>query len=263
MRKPILGQRVLPQHPLAQGLLAFWPFNEGTGPTVGTGTPVATPPWDHILHWQDPTQSWAQTPEGPVGTFLDGVNYVGTDVSTQFGGLFSLTPMSDVPSLTFACRFQMADLTGNRGVLTLGRSTVVTAPLYVLQRNLTALWFYVHVPGWYQLSGVTVQVNQWYTTAWALDTAVTPNQHAHYCDGVLAYPWTPITIGAPLTPAKTFVGSNWNTGTSQGRVDWLACWTRVLSPAEMLAIADPAQVWAMFAPLHRRTRHARVGSRGM
>jgi hypothetical protein len=268
--KPAPGQVVDLAHPLASGLIGFWPFAEGQGANVydaagsrplrlGTNFPANQTPLFN------PANCWQFTARGPIGRFVtvyqqppavDQLDMAETSVTTP---LYT----SDVP-FTLAVRFQVtvASTPNQQGITSTANSHGATNPGYLLQQNGANVNVLCGIGGSYRTVVPGVQADRWYTVSSRYTGAAT-RQNFHYRDGVLVLPLA--TNGLPATtswPHFLFVANGFMYP-NRCRIDWLGIWSRDLTTTEHEDIgSDPDAIWAMFPrKLVRRTVYGRAGSR--
>jgi hypothetical protein len=259
--KPVPGQGVDAAHPLANGLVGFWPFAEGQGtlvydaagsrPLVLKAAPVITAEFH-------PSQCWQMTARGPIGQFLE--TY--TNTSDNIGDTTASTPLFTADVVyTLAIRFQVsqASTPTQQGILSLALTMGASNPSYLLRQTGANVHVLVMGSG-YRAVIAGVQANTWYTVA----SRSTVTQNAHYRDGVQVLAPAANLTGtySPIWPHHLWAatGFQWP---ARVRIDWIGVWSRDLTPGEHLDIgSDPDAIWAMFPRrLVRRTVYGRAGSR--
>ena len=224
--KPDLGTPIDWSQPICDGLVGFWPFNEGAGASAFDGTPNA-----RTITWGEPSVSWGTGPAGTAATFLDGVNFGQTGVMFASGN----------QGFSVAARIYTSQSSATTaGLISLGATSNSGQPYYLLRQNGTAILALV-VDVAYQTLIATVTPNRWYTIVSTFTGSPTLTE-AHYVDGQLVYSGAR-TFGGVAVNIKLFVGSG-IANVGKGGCDWVGVWGgRALSDGEARAIGTGDGIW--------------------
>lgn len=245
VQKPPVGTLIDRSHPLAQGLVAFWSLNEGTGaPTdavAGLGTLL------------EGGVAWGAGASGP-----------GLQCTALGAGAYAiLPPQLQLPyPLTIACGFRYlgGSPTGNANIFAL-ESATSGSPI----NNARVTW---NAGG----SAITADISAEaylgsYMPAVGSETPLglsvaSSNVMALYAGGQSVYSTASAGGNAPSwTPtACACIGQipGLSSRTAQGIVTWAGAWSRALSAAEHAALA--ANPWQLFAPPRDAARLSAVAS---
>jgi hypothetical protein len=225
-QKPPQGTPLDPAHPLAQGLVAAWAFNEGTGTPielVGRSYPAASAGF-----------AWSSGQYGPAGAFNGSTTNL----------VYAMPPTTGVISLAGSC--SMAN-TGNAG-------TAVT-------RGINSIWAVYNAGGsGFEWRGASATVRNTIPQSslaagvrfsWGVaDTGVgtnATNGSTMYLNGA-AVPAGGSSGNAPPAPSSgaAILGSYGGGGYFGGTQEYIYIWNYALSAAQMAAVA--ANPWQIFAP---------------
>lgn len=209
--KPPAGARLDPTHPLAAGLLGYWPLVEGSGPLAADlagghhGTPTGTGP------------TWGGSPEGGVLTF---------------GGAGALDcgadPAFNATALTVAARVSFAGTAAGQSIVS---KEAGSSPFgWALRINGNGNLDFSGGSVLAQMSG-TPAANTWHTIAGTYDGATL----TLWLDGV-SQATGGLTGAIPSASAHLWIGGSYGFGhylLAGGQVAWVAAWGRALSAAEL------------------------------
>lgn len=224
VRKAPPGSRVHPQHPLAQGLIAFWPLGEGVSrpwdarrryvATVGGGAPGRAP----------------GVRGGLAATFSGSADYYTSSGPEQ--------PLSGLTRASLSAWLYRAS-TGH--TVAVGHSTTNNSRFYLLWFSddnvyCTAENGQLSFP-YFALSGVG-----WHHIAMVYDGNNAGNRLTVYLDGVSQT----LTVGGQPPPAALDTAANLgpliigndisNSSLSTGRIEQVGEWARCLSAAEVATL---------------------------
>lgn len=250
--KPPLGYRIDRGHPLAQGLVSFWAFNEGTG--LPNDVASAIGPRPVVLGYLG-NNTWTADSNGPVYRIGDPGNHSNAYANFTFGHCPDLTikgsPLSAVWCGTMdplqpigGPIFQLSDsaTTGTFEVQLLGTDYGL-GDMKVISSNGTK-------SATVQTSAAVADANR--RTYGVTFNSTGTNGFAIYRDGLpfgsLTIPYAPVLSAATTTGglfAYAGTGSPSATGVL-GLWNFFGLWYRDLSSAEHAAIA--ANPWQIFEP---------------
>ncbi|MHB1559515.1 MAG: hypothetical protein ACYC61_18870, partial [Isosphaeraceae bacterium] len=250
--KPPLGYRINRDHPLAQGLVSFWAFNEGTG--LPNDVASAIGPRPIVLGYRG-NNTWTSDSNGPVYRIGDPGSHNNAYANFTFGHCPDLTingaPLSAVWRGTMdplqsigGPIFQLADsaTTGTFEVQFLGTNYGL-GDLKVISSNGTNSTTV-------QTSAAVADANR--RTYGVTFNSTAANSFAIYRDGLpfgsLTVPYAPV-LSAATTNGGLFAYAGTGSPSATGVLglwDFVGLWYRGLSNAEHAAVnANP---WQIFEP---------------
>ncbi len=231
--KPPLGAHIDRSHPLASGLIAYLPMNEGGGSRIGN---LAAPSAPNSL----PASLWTPGSDGPSLLWTNSTAYSSVNLGQSF-----------TYPVTVACSIQIP-ASANNGSFRIPFGLANTTGYYNGYYGLLCFGTAGQV-GWYVNNGTTltsgypVSATSW-TQLVLVCTSTT--SRALYANGVLVH-----TDSTSITPAASV--TNLMLGDPQGysawgaQLAWGAAWNRALTAGEITGLyEDPYGL--LVAPTTRR-----------